>query len=183
LKTPALGLSLVALLTLGCRRAEHEPSQPTYVLEAPGLPGLWQVMPDMASGWAETFQFFSDGRYSFHYSQMDCARRETSYDGHYALRNDSLLLTVEYRHVLIGGHLEAAMGSCGSDSALTDDARESVVPARAGTHIALSATPPETVSVTLRDYRIDRDVPRPMWRMTLGGRTYWKLRSDPNDYR
>src|SRR5437879_4966687 len=90
------------------------------------LRGVWQDDSVYASGWSNVFQFYDDGRYIFNHNTMDCAKRELSYSGRWSINKNNLVLSIEKRRRLVGGHLEPAMESCASDSEVVGG-RETIV--------------------------------------------------------
>jgi hypothetical protein len=167
---------LLALTAAGCHLTGRRAASVN------DLPGVWQDHPELASGWSDAFQFFQDGRFVFHHNQMDCGKRETSYEGRFGIRQSLLTLTIERRYVLTGGHFEGSVGSCASDSTLVD-AQEQIVALAPAVIETVAFSPPETVMVRRDNYRSNRQESQPMLQITLGGRPYWKLKDDPNAYR
>ena len=146
-----------------------------------GLVGIWQVSPDIASGWSDNYQFFADGHFVFNSNQMDCAKREISYAGQWRVKGNSLSLYISQRKILEGGRFEQARGSCGSDLVLLG-ARLKVI----------DVTPRKLLTLTLAEARPSPgEVYNPItkkveWRniqhILIGGTDYWKLRDNPNEY-
>lgn len=84
------------------------------------LIGSWQVVPYVAAGYDETYTFNEDGTFTFHYNQMDCAKREISCGGMWQLKGKAIELSITYSEYLAGGRYQPPTGSCGSDSELVD---------------------------------------------------------------
>lgn len=143
--------------------------------------GVWQDIPEVASGWGNAFQFFADGRFVFNHSQMDCGKRELSYSGHWRTTDSGLTVSIEKRRILMGGHMEKAMGSCASDLQLAD-AVEKVLAEVPPRERVVSLGQLDTVLVAHFNYRTGREESHPIPKMTIGGKPYWKLRDDPNSY-
>jgi hypothetical protein len=75
--------------------------------------------------------------------------------------------------------METALGSCGSDSELVD-AHPHLLAVAPSTRLSFPTIPPESVSVA---DRVDPHMIRPMWKMAINGRPYWKMSDNPSDYR
>lgn len=84
------------------------------------ITGIWQDSPVMASGWTDNYQIFSDGRFIFNYSQMDCDNRLVSYHGTWEIIGTSIFFTVNEITIISGGKLIKSVGSCGSQFMLVD---------------------------------------------------------------
>ena len=161
------------------------PTDTTPVLEdrSLALRGVWQRIPEFASGWTAAYQFFSDGRFVFHSSEMDCQTRLASYSGRWSVADTLMSLVADTQTTREGGHMEEAMGSCGSDSSL-EGATEETRP----------VTTPRTTTVYFQrpalvggryhsmDLQIDTLVVAPAIRMVLGKDTLYKMREDPEAY-
>jgi hypothetical protein len=169
----SLAASFVALtlLTPPCGLAADD--------ERSGLIGLWQDTPEIASGWSDAYVFFADGRYEFHYNTMDCAKRLVSVSGRWRLTADGLLLTVEDRASLVGGHFEKATGSCGTDTELVDATLKT-------RHLQPAVERIVTISpITRVTYRNKHDGIGSVSterRLMIDGREFWKIDDDPNRY-
>jgi hypothetical protein len=135
------------------------------------LVGIWQEMPDVASGWADTYRFWDNGEFIFHYSQMICDNRTLDYSGTWELTGtDKLKLTIKAKTVLEGGKLEPSMGSCGSDYEIVGGEVKDIKLDRAEIlNIQLSP-------VTLDNKHAD------MKTRTVDGRSFWKMDNDPTKY-
>lgn len=132
------------------------------------LVGVWQDSPGMAAGWSNTFQFFPDGRFTFNISQMDCAARERSYSGSWSIVRGKLVLRITERTVIEGGRLVQATGSCGSTFEIED-----------GTVRSRPVSPARSRRLALSRRGVDK---YGRLKIRLGGKTYWKFGSDPNEY-
>jgi hypothetical protein len=156
------------------------PSNPSDTQLKHELTGIWQDVEFNASGWSNTWQFFDDGRFIFNYSQMDCAKRERSYSGHWKAVGPVLQLSIERRKVLVGGRFEEALGSCGSDLELVD-AEERIVNEPAPMKRILSLGQIETV-ISVYDDGTFKTAPQQKLRTVIDGKRYWKFEDDPTKY-
>ncbi|KXK53461.1 MAG: hypothetical protein UZ05_CHB002001093 [Chlorobi bacterium OLB5] len=95
-------------------------TQFVFTQTAKDLIGSWQAVPYVAAGYDETYTFNEDGTFTFHYNQMDCAKREISYGGSWVLKGKTIELNITYSEYLAGGRYQPPTGSCGSDSELVD---------------------------------------------------------------
>lgn len=95
-------------------------AQAVYTQSEKDLTGSWQVVPYVAAGYDETFTFNDDGTFTFHYNQMDCAKREISFGGKWLLKGKKIELTINYSEYFTGGKYQPPTGSCGSDSELVN---------------------------------------------------------------
>ena len=145
------------------------------------LTGIWQDTPEIASGWSYTYQFFADGRFVFHYNQMDCESREVSYSGRWAVQGNSLILSVTQRKVLVGGHFEPANGSCGTDRELVG-ARLRTIEVKPSQLLKLNISVIRLVSTKVYSFETRRDEARSIPHVCIGPNCYWKLRDDPSKY-
>ncbi len=135
------------------------------------LVGVWQAIPEVASGWADTYQFFDSGEFKFNFSQMICDKRTLDYSGTWELINkDELKLTVKAKTILEGGKLVPAMGSCGSEYEIEGGEVKIVI---------LNKT--EIQIIHLTTVTIDREN-RELKTRTLNGKSFWKFDEDPNKY-
>lgn len=95
-------------------------SQFVFSQTAKDLIGSWQAVHYVAAGYDETYTFNEDGTFTFHYNQMDCAKREISYGGNWVLKGKTIELNITYSEYMAGGRYQPPTGSCGSDSELVD---------------------------------------------------------------
>jgi hypothetical protein len=147
--------------------------------ERPGLIGLWQDSPEIASGWSDAYVFFADGRYQFHYSTMDCAKRLVSVSGRWRLTATGLLLTTEDRASLVGGHFETATGSCGTDTDLVD-AKLKTRHLQPAVERLVSISPITRVAYKHKHDGVGRVSTEQ--RLMIDAREFWKIDDDPNRY-
>ncbi len=133
------------------------------------LIGVWQAASVMGAGWADTYRFFGDGAFRHLASQMDCAAREVSQTGTWALRKQNLVLRISERTVVEGGKLEPAIGSCGSKDQLVG-----------GTSRIEKIAPAKEMVVPLTQVQKDADTER--LTMRLGELQYWKYDDNPRRY-
>ena len=166
-------LSAIALLS-----AAPTLPAPQVAREQTMLVGVWQRgHGDIASGLSDVYRFWPDGRFSFHFSEMDCAKREVSYSGHWQLDRQRLSLQVEERRILMGGRLEPASSSCSGETELVRAAPRT-----------RRLRPPEVLTLdigSVEEVRTDRrgaitaqgDL---MSRVVIGGDAYWRLSADPS---
>ncbi len=57
------------------------------------LVGIWQASGGMASGWADRYNFYSDGKFHFYPNQMSCQIEEKEELGTWEIKDDNLTLT------------------------------------------------------------------------------------------
>ena len=135
------------------------------------LVGVWQAIPEVASGWANTYQFFDNGEFKFNFSQMICDNRTLDYSGTWELiGKDKLKLTIKAKTILEGGKLVPAMGSCGSDYEIEGGEVKNVKLAKLEIQdIQLSSTIIDKDNLELKTRR-------------LSGKSFWKFDEDPNKY-
>jgi hypothetical protein len=88
----------------------------------PDIVGVWQAERyDEGSGWPDAYQFFSDKRFVFNFSQYDGSKRILRIQGTYKIENETLLLTIENTIEAVGGYLTRSTITSLSDSwELTD---------------------------------------------------------------
>jgi hypothetical protein len=135
------------------------------------LVGIWQSIPEIASGWTDTYQFSDNGEFIFNYSQMICDKRTLHYSGRWELTNaNNLRLTVHKRTILEGGELVSAMGSCVSEFEIKGGEVK---------YITLNNIEPQNfqLSIIVIDAK-NRDLKT----RTLDGKPFWKLNDDPTKY-
>lgn len=66
------------------------------VLAQTNIVGVWQSeSPEIGSAWLDTYQFFSNGKFSFNVNQYDELARIISIKGKYRIAKDTLFLRVE----------------------------------------------------------------------------------------
>lgn len=135
------------------------------------LVGVWQNAPNIASGWSETYQFFSDSTFVFNSSQMECDNRLLSYSGTWTFSPPyTLTLSINSHTIIVGGELVEATGSCGSEFEIID-----------GIIKTESLQKTEIKSIKLSDFYIDTDN-LDLQTLMFDKVRYWKMNSDPNAY-
>lgn len=83
--------------------------------------GFWQSGYAMvASGFNDHFIFSEDGSFEFNYNEMACDSRDVGFKGTFKITGNQLVLHVTSFTTLEGGYMESSMGSCATDSTLTD---------------------------------------------------------------
>lgn len=157
---------ILILLFLVCCSVDNKNS-----VDSKQLVGIWQAIPEIASGWADTYRFWDNGNFIFHYSQMICDNRILDYSGTWEFTGaDKLKLTIRARTVLEGGKREPAMGSCGSDYEIVGGEVKEIKLDRAEIqNIHLSA-------ISIDNKHVD------MKTRTVDGRPFWKMENDPTKY-
>lgn len=133
------------------------------------LVGVWQAAPMMGAGWAETYQFFHDGKFTFNIAQADCEARERARTGTWQHAKGKLMLRATHRTVIEGGSLEPSLGSCST-------AQEIV----GGTPRTESLARVKEESLPLAAVEHDAGNNRPTIR--LGDKQFWKYDDDPRRY-
>lgn len=189
---PAL-VALVGGLAMGCRavavsqttpasgRSERSMTPPAEAAHAQKqsqggknaletmLVGVWQASPSMGAGWNDAYQFFPDGRFCFHTSQMNCAARERRREGSWRLDGSELVLETIEREVIVGGREVPATGSCASETEIEGgEARVESLFVPIESRLKLETQPP------------DEETGRR--RVKLDGRMFWKYDDDPTAY-
>ncbi len=133
------------------------------------LTGVWQASPSLGAGWNDAYQFFSDGRFRFHASQMNCAARERRREGSWRLDGPELVLETVEREVIVGGRELPATGSCGSETEIVDgEARVESLFVPIESRLRVEMQPPDEESGRQR--------------VKLDGRMFWKYDDDPTGY-
>jgi hypothetical protein len=145
------------------------------------LVGIWQDSSEIGSGWSDTYQFFDDGHFVFHYNQMDCASREASYAGHWELEGTSILLSVEQRKLWVGGHFEHSKGSCGTEMELIG-AKAKTVEIKPPKRLTLRISAFESMPATDDSSEPKKGMTHRLPRISIDGVKYWKLRDNPDDF-
>jgi hypothetical protein len=133
------------------------------------LIGVWQAAPSLGAGWAESYQFWPDGAYAFHASQMDCAAAERGFSGTWRVSAGVLLLAVAEKQVIEGGELVPALGSCGTAEEL-----------QGGTLVSQPVEPAGALELPLGPP--GQDSSSPYVSLLLGETRYWRLSDDPAAY-
>jgi hypothetical protein len=155
----------ILLFVVSCS-AENKKS-----VDSKELVGIWQAIPEIASGWADTYQFFDNGAFTFNYSQMICDKRTLDYSGTWELITaDKLKLTINSKTVLEGGKLVPAMGSCGSDYEI-----------EGGEVKEIKLKNIEVQNIQLSTITVDKEK-RDLRTRTFNGQAFWKFDDDPTMY-
>lgn len=76
------------------------------------LVGVWQDVDAMGSGWADTYQFFSSGKYNHTVPQSDCLSRYRGSSGTWKVDGAALTLTPLYDTQWVGGSISAPTARC-----------------------------------------------------------------------
>ena len=145
------------------------------------LVGIWQDSPEIASGWSDSYQFFADGHFVFHYNQMDCSDRKRAYSGLWILKGNSLNLLVAEREDLVGGHVEQARGSCGTDLELVG-AQLKTVQVKPQESLTLKISRIQYAAAEVYNFETGKSNTKRIPRIFIDGAQYWKLRDDPTKY-
>lgn len=156
-------LILILTLLTSCSTRQLSDHEKEFV-------GIWQVIPEMASGWADTYRFFDNGEFIFHYSQMKCDKRTLDYSGTWRIINRTLELTIDKINKLEGGELVPAMGACGSEFEI-----------EGGQVKEIKTGDAEIQSIQLSQISTD-PAHRDLQTATFDGKSFWKLQDDPNNY-
>ncbi|MDW8216866.1 MAG: hypothetical protein RML57_04615 [Acidobacteriota bacterium] len=178
---PVILVVLVGGLTVGCGIVASQSAPPVDAVPRQKRPrggkntletmlvGVWQASPSMGAGWNDAYQFFSDGRFCFHTSQMNCAARERRREGSWRLDGTELILQTVEREVIVGGREVPATGSCASETEIVDgELRVESLFVPIETRLKVEAQPP------------DEETGRR--RVKLDGRMFWKYDDDPTAY-
>ena len=151
----------------------HKPMGVSDSYISKSIVGVWQDTNYMAAGWSDAFQFFSDGRFVFNHTQMDCTKREIRYAGNWKVSKGILILSIMERDTVEGGEIVDDV-ICGSTI-------------EGGHDVHLPVNPPETVQYALGDLRPDKGVNRfghsyQFLTININGTQYWRFRDDPKEY-
>jgi hypothetical protein len=147
------------------------------------LEGVWQLIPEFAAGWTDAYQFFADGRFVFHTSEMDCGTRLQSESGRWRVEDSAIVLITEERTTLEGGHFEESMGSCGSDSTLTGaKPQTSILRPPRSSRFRFRSPAIVQAEVHSMDPKGPGMVARPAVGLSIGTTTWYKMRDDPAAY-
>ncbi len=68
-----------------------------------GLVGIWQVSPEIAAGWNDSYLIYPDGKIIFAYNQMDLFKRLLRREGTWTLDGAALTVVYTRERVTIGG--------------------------------------------------------------------------------
>lgn len=79
-----------------------------FVLNKDNLIGIWQDIPNMASGWSDHYNFYPSGKYTLYFSEMNCTKRILTESGFWQFDNSTsnLTLIVKQRTKIEGGILD-----------------------------------------------------------------------------
>jgi hypothetical protein len=131
--------------------------------------GVWQAERfDEGSGWPDTYQFFSDKRFVFNFSQYDGSKRILRIAGTYKIEKGTLLLTIENTVEAVGGYLTRSTITSLSDSwELTDYDVQTV---------KQNNKEPETIMLKQCDGSYPKEC------LLLDARKYFRMDKDPFKY-
>jgi hypothetical protein len=129
------------------------------------LIGIWQASPMLASGWNITYQFFGNGRFIYHASQMGDASRMPEQSGSWTLDGTMLKLRISQELLIEGGTEQQGPGG-----------KEIV----GGTEKTVDIEIPLEKSLNIRLAPPGDDVPYRS--IMIGDGQFWQFDRDPNAY-
>jgi hypothetical protein len=133
--------------------------------------GIWQNSPSIASGWSDTYLFFSNGTFIFHYNQMVCDNRNISYSGKWKASNEGeIILTINSKTVLEGGTLVKSTGSCASEYEI-----------EGGEVKVIQLWNPESKAILFSDYKIDSEN-NSRETVLFNNVRFWRISNNPENY-
>jgi len=102
--------------------------------------GLWQNSAEYVSGWMDCYQFFPDQTFIFNYDKVNCMKNCSTYyyKGNWSVQNDSLVLSVYEKKILVGGTFVKMLEDDGVIRILTT-----------GTDSVITQTKPEIIKLPL----------------------------------
>lgn len=68
-------------------------------IEPSSLVGIWQANNMMASGWADRYHFYNDGKFHFYPNQMACKENEEELIGNWEIKGKYLFLIIKSKIV------------------------------------------------------------------------------------
>ncbi|MEZ5307991.1 MAG: hypothetical protein R2684_12670 [Pyrinomonadaceae bacterium] len=161
-------LLLFAILLLAAVTAYGQSdtqSEDDYLKEK--LVGVWQDSQGVGSGLTDYYQFFENGKFKFHYNEMDGTKRVLSYSGYWNVYRGEIYLHINRVDLLLGGVYEQATGSIATDQEITG-----------GKVVSKKISPIEKLKYGLGRIRVEDE-----FTVTeIDGQKFWKLSSDPTTY-
>lgn len=157
-------LLLIFVLLDCCAQSNKNESENGY-----DLVGVWQAdRYDEAAAWPDTYQFFSDGKFVFNFSQYDGSKRILRILGTYRLETGKVYLKVEFTEEAVGGYLTRSTITSLSDTwELTDFLVEMV---------KQSNSEDEIVNMEACKEQYPKDC------LLLDKRKYYRMSRDPEKY-
>ena len=129
------------------------------------LVGVWQKGDSLiAATYLNTYQFFSDGSFIYHFSGFDNIGRIKSLHGKYRLSNNTLYTKIDYRIERINGFVRR--GFLADEPEWVLDSTKSAI-------VKQSKSKEESYTV-----KVSKDG----W-LLLDSYRFWKISSDPKNYR
>lgn len=131
--------------------------------------GVWQAEAyDESAAWPDAYQFFTDKKFVFNFSQYDGSKRILRINGTYKIENGSLLLQVQSTIEAVGGYLTRSTITSLSDSwELTDYSVQEV---------KQNNKEPEVIKLK----KCEGSYPKECF--LLDGRKYFRMDTDPTKY-
>lgn len=133
------------------------------------LVGIWHASPELGSGWSDAYLLGADGQAEFRANQMDCEKRLIGRSGRWSVKSSTLELRFSTEDRLEGGRIVVDETSCASGRTLIE-AVEMVV--------EMESPVVERIELVTMKRAAEPPVPT----LTIGGRTFWRLSSDPATY-
>jgi len=137
------------------------------------LIGVWQNSPELAAGWSDTYQFFSNKNFIFNFNQMDFSKRVVKYSGKWEITNNTLVLTIQKITIIFNGQFTESEGSSASEFELIN-----------GNTIEVEIKPVKLV-YKISNIKMDEDEPEEIRKyiIDIDGVRYWRFYSNPNEYK
>jgi hypothetical protein len=157
---------LLLIVAIGsCSQSTSEKKVDTLL----DLVGVWQAERyDEADAWPDTYQFFTDGKFVFNFSQYDGSKRILRIHGRYLTSNDSVFLNIESTVEAVGGYLTRSTITSLSDTwELTDYSVQT---------IKQSKREPEIIKVRQCQTTYPKEC------LLFDGRKYFRMDKDPTKY-
>jgi hypothetical protein len=133
--------------------------------------GIWQKdTPEIADGWLDNYQFFPDSSFCFNFSEFDGSKRVLSLKGTYWLKKDTVYFKVKSTIELVGGYFirdnNASMHNTWAIAGNYEIKEITVI--KPSIELTLIENCPYVKSLKC---------------IRIGGDIFYKLKSDPNDYK
>lgn len=133
--------------------------------------GFWQDMSIAASGWSDSYLFYADGTYEFHFNQMICDKRLLSVKGKWEIDREGKLILIAISHTILeGGTLVPSSGSCASEYDIEGGEIKTTVLSK-----------PEKYIITISEIITD-DENNSLKTMLIGNKRYWRISKEPKSY-
>lgn len=135
------------------------------------LIGIWQDMPEIADGWSDNYQFFSDGIFKFNFSQMNCTKRIYYIKGNWSLKNDSIELLIKEKKIVEGGVIIEEGIMC--DSIIENGITKTIV---------LNLPEKLVIRIIRKEQSLLNGCEPKIEHISLNNIDFYKIKEDPYDY-